>query len=57
MRWLVDDGAEVSEGDAVAVLDAMKMETQVTAHRGGTIAYRAEVGALLEPDAPLATIE
>ncbi|REJ08513.1 ATP-grasp domain-containing protein [Microbacterium bovistercoris] len=56
VRWLVDDGADVAEGDAVAVLDAMKMETQVIAHRSGTIAHRAEVGAALAPDGLLATI-
>ncbi|MDR2999491.1 MAG: ATP-grasp domain-containing protein [Microbacterium sp.] len=56
VRWLVDDGADVDEGDAVAVLDAMKMETQVTAHRGGTIAHRADVGAMLAPDGLLAII-
>lgn len=56
VRWLVDDGAEVAEGDPVAVLDAMKMETTVTAHRAGTLTPRADTGATLSADALLATI-
>ncbi|WP_101847623.1 acetyl/propionyl/methylcrotonyl-CoA carboxylase subunit alpha [Zhihengliuella sp. ISTPL4] len=56
VRWLVDDGAVVAEGDPVAVLDAMKMETTVTAHRAGTLTLRADTGAILSADALLATI-
>ncbi|MEJ1091442.1 acetyl/propionyl/methylcrotonyl-CoA carboxylase subunit alpha [Microbacterium istanbulense] len=56
VRWLVDDGTEVAEGDAVAVLDAMKMETAVVAHRSGVLAHVASVGAVLAADAPLAHI-
>ncbi|WP_312673983.1 biotin carboxylase N-terminal domain-containing protein [Microbacterium sp.] len=56
VRWLVDDGAVVAEGDPVAVLDAMKMETTVTAHRAGTVTPRADTGATLSADALLATI-
>ena len=56
VRWLVDDGAVVAEGDPVAVLDAMKMETTVTAHRSGTLTPRVETGASVAPDAVIATI-
>ncbi|WP_249520563.1 biotin carboxylase N-terminal domain-containing protein [Microbacterium sp. ER1] len=56
VRWLVDDGATVAEGDPVAVLDAMKMETTVTAHRAGTLTPCADTGATLSADALLATI-
>ncbi|WP_341956319.1 biotin carboxylase N-terminal domain-containing protein [Microbacterium sp. LWH13-1.2] len=56
VRWLADDGASVSEGDPVAVLDAMKMETTVTAHRAGTLSHRAELSAAIAPDAVLAVI-
>lgn len=56
VRWLVDDGAVVAEGDPVAVLDAMKMETTVTAHRAGTLTPCADTGATLAADALLATI-
>ena len=56
VRWLVDDGASVAEGDPVAVLDAMKMETTVTAHRAGALSHRAELSAAIAPDAVLAVI-
>ncbi len=56
VRWLVEDGTEVADGDAVAVLDAMKMETQVTAHRAGTLAHAASVGDSISADAMLARI-
>ncbi|MBR7503775.1 acetyl-CoA carboxylase biotin carboxyl carrier protein subunit, partial [Mycobacterium tuberculosis] len=42
--FLVDDGAEVAEGDEVAVLSAMKMETRVQAGAAGTLTHAASVG-------------
>ncbi|GAA1632846.1 MULTISPECIES: acetyl/propionyl/methylcrotonyl-CoA carboxylase subunit alpha [Brevibacterium] len=42
--FLVADGAEVAEGDEVAVLSAMKMETRVTAPAAGTLSHIASVG-------------
>ncbi|WP_061938090.1 biotin carboxylase N-terminal domain-containing protein [Aureimonas sp. AU22] len=54
--WRVEDGAEVAAGDVVAVMEAMKMETQVTAHAAGVIALTAEPGAYLEAGAALARI-
>ncbi|AKV87374.1 acetyl-CoA carboxylase [Microbacterium sp. CGR1] len=56
VRWLADDGASVAEGDSIAVLDAMKMETTVTAHRAGTLSHRVELSASVAPDAVLAVI-
>ncbi|WP_029149648.1 acetyl/propionyl/methylcrotonyl-CoA carboxylase subunit alpha [Microbacterium indicum] len=44
VRWLVDDGASVDAGEDVAVIDAMKMETRVAAHRAGTLRRGVEVG-------------
>ena len=37
VKWLVEPGAEVAAGDPLVVLEAMKMETQVPAHRAGTL--------------------
>ncbi|GAB3942039.1 acetyl/propionyl/methylcrotonyl-CoA carboxylase subunit alpha [Corynebacterium tapiri] len=33
----VEEGAEVAEGDVVAILEAMKMENPVKAHKSGTV--------------------
>ena len=37
VRWAVDDGAAVEQGDTIAVVEAMKMETTVTAPVAGTV--------------------
>ncbi|GAA1858650.1 biotin carboxylase N-terminal domain-containing protein [Paeniglutamicibacter psychrophenolicus] len=36
VKWVVEEGAAVAEGDTVAVLEAMKMESNITAHRAGS---------------------
>src|SRR5690625_1499559 len=41
VRVAVTDGQEVAEGDLVAVLEAMKMEQPLVAHRAGTVAALA----------------
>ncbi|WP_194421357.1 acetyl/propionyl/methylcrotonyl-CoA carboxylase subunit alpha [Microbacterium abyssi] len=56
VRWLADDGASVEAGDAIAVLDAMKMETQVTAHRAGTLSHAASAGDMVGADAVIGRI-
>jgi acetyl-CoA/propionyl-CoA carboxylase biotin carboxyl carrier protein len=46
VKVAVDDGAEVSEGDVVVVLEAMKMEQPLKAHKSGTVTgLSATVGA------------
>ncbi|MDN5631094.1 biotin carboxylase N-terminal domain-containing protein [Kocuria sp.] len=42
VTWLVVDGAQVDAGQPVLVVEAMKMETPVRAHRAGTLT-RADV--------------
>ena len=37
VKWAAEDGAQVGEGDTVLVLEVMKMETPVRAHRSGTL--------------------
>jgi acetyl-CoA/propionyl-CoA carboxylase, biotin carboxylase, biotin carboxyl carrier protein len=37
LRVAVEQGAEVSEGDLICVIEAMKMENEITAHRPGKI--------------------
>jgi acetyl-CoA/propionyl-CoA carboxylase biotin carboxyl carrier protein len=57
VKWLVDPCDEVSAGDAVVVLEAMKMETRIAAHRDGTVTgIRAEAGGVVTAGAVLALI-
>jgi acetyl-CoA/propionyl-CoA carboxylase, biotin carboxylase, biotin carboxyl carrier protein len=45
----VEDGRQVDEGELVVVLEAMKMEQPLNAHRSGTVrGLRAEVGAVVQ---------
>ncbi|WP_406693085.1 acetyl/propionyl/methylcrotonyl-CoA carboxylase subunit alpha [Saccharopolyspora sp. ID03-671] len=37
VKVAVEDGQEVAEGDQIAVLEAMKMENPVNAHKAGTV--------------------
>lgn len=55
--WKVADGDEVAEGAVVAVMEAMKMEMQVVAHRAGRIALSAAAGGYVAVGAAIATIE
>ena len=44
----IADGDTISEGDLVAVMEAMKMETQVTAPKSGKVRIRAKEGDYLQ---------
>jgi acetyl-CoA/propionyl-CoA carboxylase, biotin carboxylase, biotin carboxyl carrier protein len=37
LRVAVEQGAEVAEGDLICVIEAMKMENEIAAHRGGKV--------------------
>ncbi|MDQ0259232.1 acetyl-CoA/propionyl-CoA carboxylase biotin carboxyl carrier protein [Sinomonas atrocyanea] len=57
VKWLVEPGTEVEAGDGVVVLEAMKMETTVQAHRAGTVGERAvAAGDAVVPGTVLTTI-
>src|SRR6478609_2422584 len=57
VKWLVEPGTGVAAGDPVVVLEAMKMETQVAAHRDGTVTeVRTEAGGVVTAGAVLALI-
>lgn len=45
--WQVADGADVAEGDVIAIMEAMKMETRVEAHRAGKLTQSAGAGSVL----------
>ncbi|WP_448626977.1 acetyl/propionyl/methylcrotonyl-CoA carboxylase subunit alpha [Geodermatophilus sp. URMC 64] len=57
VKVAVADGATVKAGDLVVVLEAMKMEQPITAHKDGTVTgLSAEVGATVTSGAVLCTI-
>ncbi|MDR6988633.1 acetyl-CoA/propionyl-CoA carboxylase biotin carboxyl carrier protein [Paenarthrobacter nitroguajacolicus] len=58
VKWLVEPGAVVAKGDPLVVLEAMKMETQVAAHRTGTLSEVLSVpGGVVTAGAVMAHIE
>ena len=58
VKIAVEDGATVAEGDLVVVLEAMKMEQPITAHRAGVVTgLSAEVGATVSNGAVLCEIK
>ena len=58
VKVAVEEGQEVSTGDLVVVLEAMKMENPVTAHKDGTITGLAvEAGAAITQGTVLAEIK
>jgi len=57
VKVAVTEGATVEAGDLVVVLEAMKMEQPLTAHKSGTVAnLTAEVGAAVQSGATLCEI-
>jgi acetyl-CoA/propionyl-CoA carboxylase biotin carboxyl carrier protein len=57
VKIAVQNGDPVAEGDLVVVLEAMKMEQPLQAHRAGTVSGLAvEVGATVTAGAPICTI-
>ncbi|HEY9409903.1 MAG TPA: biotin carboxylase N-terminal domain-containing protein [Jiangellaceae bacterium] len=57
IKVVVEDGQEVVEGDVVVVLEAMKMEQPITAHKSGTVSgLTAQVGATVGNGAVICTI-
>ncbi|MEV7421126.1 MULTISPECIES: acetyl/propionyl/methylcrotonyl-CoA carboxylase subunit alpha [unclassified Streptomyces] len=58
VKVAVEEGQEVKEGDLIVVLEAMKMEQPLNAHRSGTVkALAAEVGASLTSGATICEIK
>ncbi|MFG2643153.1 acetyl/propionyl/methylcrotonyl-CoA carboxylase subunit alpha [Streptomyces sp. NPDC048370] len=58
VKVAVEEGQEVKEGDLIVVLEAMKMEQPLNAHRSGTIkGLSAEVGASVTSGAAICEIK
>jgi acetyl-CoA/propionyl-CoA carboxylase biotin carboxyl carrier protein len=55
--WKVAEGSEVQQGDVIAVMEAMKMEMHVTAHRSGRVTLQALAGSYQNAGAALACID
>ncbi|HSX74357.1 MAG TPA: biotin carboxylase N-terminal domain-containing protein [Shinella sp.] len=53
----IADGATVAEGDLVAVMEAMKMETQVLAPKAGTLRLRVKEGDYVQAGDTLMVFE
>jgi acetyl-CoA/propionyl-CoA carboxylase biotin carboxyl carrier protein len=58
VKVAVQNGDEVSEGDVIVVVEAMKMEQPLLAHRAGTVSDLAvEAGATVTAGATICTID
>jgi pyruvate/2-oxoglutarate dehydrogenase complex dihydrolipoamide acyltransferase (E2) component len=58
VKIAVEEGQEVKEGDLIVVLEAMKMEQPLNAHKPGTIkGLSAEVGASITSVAAICEIK
>jgi acetyl-CoA/propionyl-CoA carboxylase biotin carboxyl carrier protein len=58
VKVAVEEGQEVAEGDVIVVLEAMKMEQPLKAHKSGTVtALDAEVGATVTSGAVICELK
>jgi acetyl-CoA/propionyl-CoA carboxylase, biotin carboxylase, biotin carboxyl carrier protein len=58
LKVAVEQGAEVSEGDLICVIEAMKMENEIVAHRSGKVtSLNVSEGAAVSSGDVLAVIE
>ncbi|WP_141580963.1 biotin carboxylase N-terminal domain-containing protein [Actinomadura sp. WMMA1423] len=58
VKLLVEEGATVAAGDTIVVLEAMKMEQPLTAHKAGTLTgLSAEVGQTVSAGAVICEIK
>jgi len=58
LKVAVEQGAEVSEGDLICVIEAMKMENEIAAHRSGKVTtLNVSQGAAVSSGDVLAVIE
>jgi acetyl-CoA/propionyl-CoA carboxylase biotin carboxyl carrier protein len=56
-KVLVKQGDQVEEGQLLCIIEAMKMENEITAHKSGTIVeLPISEGAQIQAGAPIATI-
>ena len=56
LRYAVDNGASVSKGQTIIILELMKMEVEVKAPCNGTITFTAQTGSQVSEGQKLAVI-
>lgn len=56
-KWLVEDGASVTEGQGIVLFEAMKMESKLYAQKDGTIHFLIEEFTEVEEGTLIAVIE
>lgn len=56
-NWLVDENQTVKNGDVIGIMEAMKMEVQVIAHRNGILKYTANKGDYIDAGIKIAEIQ
>jgi acetyl-CoA/propionyl-CoA carboxylase biotin carboxyl carrier protein len=58
VKVAVKDGDTVAEGDMIVVLEAMKMEQPLNAHKAGTVTgLNADIGAVVTSGAVICEIK
>ncbi|MDP8900272.1 MAG: acetyl-CoA carboxylase biotin carboxyl carrier protein subunit, partial [Actinomycetota bacterium] len=58
VKVLVEEGQDVAADEAVCLLEAMKMESEVRAQRAGRVArVLVEAGQTVRPGEPLVVLE
>ncbi|MEJ5920628.1 MULTISPECIES: biotin/lipoyl-containing protein [unclassified Corynebacterium] len=57
-RILVEEGQQITSGEVLLILEAMKMETEITAPHDGTVgSINVEVGESVQGGQPLVSVE
>lgn len=56
-RWIAADGAMVSAGETIAIVEAMKMETEIRTDRAGRLHRLVEAGETLPFQAAIARVD
>ena len=56
VAWKVLEGAQVREGDVLALIESMKMETPILATAPGTIQIQVQAGAVLQAGQVIAKV-
>ena len=43
-KWIIEEGQEVDKSDVIGIMEAMKMEVQIIAHRKGIVKLISKEG-------------